>query len=227
MKQMRNRLLIGLCATLLPSALVAGCDTASPTAMTQTADFARGGLPGAPSAEGAVFVANLKPLNAGVTDKAVTGKAVFTIENGTFTAQVDVKNAAPGQPHPQHIHAGDACPKPGADTDGDGLISVFEGAPAYGLILVPLDDSLAAQAPNTFPIADSRGRYSYEGSEDLDAILASLRDGMVPNPTLFRDLNEGEMLTLETRHVVVHGAFVNGAYRATLPVACGTITRVQ
>ncbi|NIP78971.1 MAG: hypothetical protein GWM90_07135, partial [Gemmatimonadetes bacterium] len=73
--------------------------------------------------EGPVWEAILTPLNAHVGQRAVTGKATFTMEDGTLTAMLDVRGVVPGQLHAQHIHGHDgesSCPTPGADADGDG-----------------------------------------------------------------------------------------------------------
>jgi len=147
---------------------------------------------------GPVWVAILTPLNAHVGRQAVTGMATLTMDaSGTLAVTLDVKGVVAGQLHAQHIHGhgGDAtCPTPQADADGDGVISVGEGVPDYGPVLVPL-------TPFQTP-ADSR--YSYEQTFP----------------------NQGA-LDPERRAIVIHGAFVDGTYVASLPVACGTIERVR
>lgn len=147
---------------------------------------------------GPVWEAILNPVNAHVGTRAVTGKAVLTMDgSGNLTVSLDVKGVVPGQTHAQHIHGHggvSTCPTPQADADGDGLVSVSEGAPDYGPVLVPLTPF---QTPT-----DSR--YTYQ------ATFA----------------NQGS-LQPEVRAIVVHGAFVDGAYVASLPVACGTVERVR
>lgn len=145
-----------------------------------------------------VWEAILSPLNAHVGQGAVTGKAVLTMDGaGNLTVSLDVKGVVPGQLHPQHIHGHggvSTCPTPQADADGDGVVSVGEGVPDYGPVMVSL-------TPFQTP---SGSRYEYE------ATFA----------------NQGA-LEPERRAIVVHGAFVNGAYDASLPVACGTVERVR
>lgn len=110
---------------------------------------------------------------------------------------LDVKGVVAGQLHVQHIHGHDGeatCPTPQADDDGDGVVSVGEGAPDYGGVLVPL---------TPFPTPDGT-RYHYQQS--------------------FPDQGD---LEPERRAVVVHGAFVEGEYITSLPVACGAIEQVR
>ena len=147
---------------------------------------------------GPVWEAVLTPVNAHAGERAVTGRAVLTMDGeGTLSVSMDVRGVDAGQLHVQHIHGHDGestCPTPQADADGDGLVSVAEGAPDYGGVLVPL---------TPFPTPDGT-RYSYEqtfeGQGDLDPAR---------------------------RAIVVHGAFVEDDYVVSLPVACGTIDRVR
>ena len=147
--------------------------------------------------EGPVWEAILTPLNAHVGPRAVTGKAVLTMDEGTLNVMLDVKGVVPGQLHAQHIHGHDGestCPTPQADADDDGLISVGEGAPDYGGVLVPL---------TPFQTPDG-SRYMYQQTFEDQGDLEPAR-----------------------RAIVVHGAFVDGEYVVSLPVACGTIKRVR
>jgi hypothetical protein len=105
-----------------------------------------------------------------------------------------------------------------ADSDGNGRISVSEGAPAYGGIRVPLDGSLDTAGEsnglgdgNTMPTADGSGAYMYE--ESIATGDLALNGG-----GSFSDLN------LDQHAIVVHGLTVDGTYEATLPVACGTLS---
>ena len=159
------------------------------------------------------YRADLAALNG----SGVSGTATFTTEDGgDFTADVDASGLADGQVHPQHIHAAGACPTSAADTSGDGLVDLGEGAAAYGSPIIPLDDDLADGMANTFP---SGASINYSQSTALGTI---------------QDLLDPESLALDTRTVVLHGAHVlngqivaggttNAQYVATLPVACGPI----
>ena len=214
---MAGALLLGACQEANPVETVARADTEA-----ATTSLAKGGDPGTE-----VYMAELTPLN----DSGVSGKAQFRVKkNGTFVAQVTAVGLAPGQIHAQHIHGfidpvmESSCPTLAEnDTEGpdgpDGIITVGEGAPAYGGILVPLDGSLDVAEglgdPATFPTADNGGgAVTYRQTISTDDL--ALNGGAT-----FEDL------ALDAHAVVLHGAFLNGEYAITLPVACGTITRTN
>jgi len=162
------------------------------------------------------YTADLGALNG----SGVTGQATVAVEGDELTVAVDAEGTVAEQVHAQHIHGGtdgmtSACPTTDADSDGNGRISVSEGAPAYGGILVPLDGSLDAAEGlgdlDTFPVADANGAYAYDGS-------IATADLAVNESRSFDDLS------LENHAIVVHGAVVDGSYKATLPVACGPLS---
>jgi hypothetical protein len=176
--------------------------------------------------EGALYVAELHPLNAMVQQQldpdrqdphgVTTGKAYFRVVGGMLHAVVDVTGAEPTKAgnalegiHPQHIHAASQCPPGSADGD----------------ILVPLDGNInngTSEIP-TFPFATgARGAYHYEATASVATLSAAL----------------GQALNLPARHVVVHGVDLDTPLPAsvrslpglpaqvTLPVACGEIREV-
>ena len=227
-------LLLGACAADAPTS------SAFAPASGDAAMAAMGGMGGLE--EGALYVAELHPLNAWVqqrldpdprTPRGVTeGKAYFRVKDGMLTAVVDVQGAEPNDSplpeglHPQHIHAASQCPPMSADVNGDGIVDVIEGLPFYGAILVPLDGDISnttAEIP-TFPIATGdKGTYHYQASTSLATLEAAI----------------GAPLALPTRHVVVHGVDINTPLppsvqslpglpaQITLPVACGEIRKVR
>lgn len=182
-----------------------------------------------------VFRAVLQPLNAQVGGNVV-GTATFVIDDGQLTASVEATGLDPVL-HPQHIHAANQCPTAAADANNDGFIDVVEGVPSYGPILVPLDGDLSSQPagqPDGFPQGQT---IDYTESVSLSALLADLRaPDPDPNDPVAK-LGANEELNLEGRHVVVHGvmedlpntvASIGGLpAKVTLPVACGTIVRVD
>lgn len=121
---------------------------------------------------------------------------------------IRAKGLEAGKPHPQHIHglSGDTegtCPPPTAADDRPGLpqqaanpddvISLEEGAPFHGPVLLPL---------NPFPVANKAGVVTYTQTfSEISGDLADLRDEVV----------------------VLHGMTLPGGDAATLPVACGAI----
>lgn len=157
------------------------------------------------------------PLTA-LNNSGVSGEATVTVEDNQLTATVDAQGTEANNVHAQHIHGfasqASSCPTAEADTSGDGHISVGEGAPEYGGILVPLDGSLDEAEglgdPETFPTGN--GSYSYNRS----IMTGSLA---VNDDKSFNDL------TLGNHAIVVHGQTVDGEYVVTRPVACGTLSR--
>jgi hypothetical protein len=123
------------------------------------------------------FEVQLAPLN----DSGVTGTAEVSLEGDQVTVKIEAKGMVPGQPHAQHIHGLDSgnatCPGDDLDTDGDGIISVQEGAPAYGDILVDLQP---------YPAADADGSITYDKSLAADDV-APLPDRVV----VLHGLNSG------------------------------------
>lgn len=168
--------------------------------------------------EGTTFTASLNALNS----SGVSGEATVTVQNGQVQVAVQAQGTAAEKVHAQHIHGfadnASSCPGMSADSDGNGRISVGEGAPAYGGILVPLDGSLDEAEGlgdlETFPTADASGTYDYRASISTDNLAVN-------------EDRSFEALSLSTHAIVVHGMTVDGEYNATLPVACGTLTRTN
>lgn len=90
------------------------------------------------------YVAVLEELN----DSGASGAATLLLEDGLLTVTINVSGVEEGVVHPQHIHGhtvanrGNArnatCPTLAADANGDGIIQVGEGVPAYGPVLLSL-----------------------------------------------------------------------------------------
>ncbi len=207
----------GKCRTIVaPAAIVAvlvgGCDVARSTEAAPPAAQRAATAAGAAS-EGESYIARLKPLNAQVTDRAVSGLATLTVENGVLTVSVQAKGLSASTTHLQHIHALADCPKAGDDGNADHIIAFGEGLPFYGPVLVPLDDDISNGTAETYPMSDAGGRISYSASADVATLEGAL----------------GGPLELEHRTVVIHGvpgplpASVVPANPAALPVACGEI----
>jgi len=139
-----------------------------------------------------------------INDSGASGTATVSVQGDMLTVNVIAQGMVPNQAHPQHIHGlmnGEegTCPPASADTDEDGIITIPEGAPFYGDVLLPLAD---------FPMADENGNISYEKTFML---------GENDNPTA------QELDDLEDRVIVLHGLNNNDEYVATIPVACGEL----
>lgn len=219
---------------------VTGCsdqsDTPTGTPAAAESDAA------APLREGALYVADLHPLNPRIqqtldpdrrTPRGVAqGKAYFRVEGGMLHAVVDVRGAEPADGafpeglHPQHIHEATRCPTQAADVNGDGVVDVIEGLPYYGPIMIPLDADLADTSSQvvTFPLASGpRGTYRFTADAPVAALEAAL----------------GHALDLASRHVVIHGVDLATPLpptvqtlpgvpaQLTLPIACGELHEVH
>lgn len=164
------------------------------------------------------YEAKLEALN----DSGATGTATATLERNRLTVTVEMDGVDAGELHPQHIHGFDdaranaTCPTEDAEDGITGspeeaampetLISVAEGLPFYGDILLPLK-------PFPTPPATSYTFTETYSGKDL-APLQPIKK------------------TLQNRHIVVHGDTVAGAdgedtYIATLPIACGQLDRTS
>ena len=170
---------------------------------------------------------------AGVPTPTGTTK-VMVLPNGNVKVGIEASNLVPNAPHAQHLHdkigpETSTCPTPADDANGDGIVSVLEGAPAYGGIVLSLTttgdfSSASALALDRFPVADADGNLSYSRQ--------------FPASTMVGDTTLGEIAG--TAQVVVHGIDVNanGVYdfeagpssltdaapiEATAPALCGGI----
>ncbi|WP_266202524.1 hypothetical protein [Pontibacter kalidii] len=175
------------------------------------------------------YTAYLSPLN----NSGVTGTAkIMMKEDGKFQVIVEASNMVPNMVHPQHIHGfvmedkNATCPDPSAAGE-DGLLTLADGLPAYGPVIVPLDDQLVPLSVENFPNANAGGNLSYVEKVDTRALVSAFDAAYEGTQTMAN-------LKLDKRVIVLHGAYVKdnmvvpagteGAeYIATLPVACGEI----
>ena len=185
--------------------------------------------------EARTFTVNLQPLN----NSGVTGEATIQyIRDGKFQAHVMAENLAPNMPHPQHIHGfgfmdknpKDAVCPPMSAAGDDGLLTLPEGLPFYGPVLVPLDSELTPLTQQKYPRANKRGEVNYLEYTNTSTLVMEIDMATEGNQTL-------RNLMLDKRVIVIHGAYVlnnmivpegtEGAeYMAALPVACGEIVEI-
>ena len=156
--------------------------------------------------ENAVEPINFTSQLGSINDSGVSGTAAISIEGNNLTVIVEAQGMTPGEAHPQHIHGLEngeenaTCPPASADSNEDGVITIPEGAPFYGDVLLPLGD---------FPMADANGNISYEKTFKL---------GENGNPTVEK------LAALQNRVIVLHGMNDGDeAYIPTTPVACGEL----
>mgnify|MGYP003573555248 CR=1 FL=1 len=148
--------------------------------------------------DGKEFVAEMVQLNSSGVFAEVELKL---IKGKTLKVEIEASGLEPGKPHPQHVHGIDnpvknsTCPGLDADTNGDGIITIGEGVPSFGPIILPL-------VP--FDLVDASGNLDYEATFTI---------------------NPGALQPLHKRTIVLHGMTVNGAYVPSLPIACGEIVQ--
>ncbi len=185
-------------------------------------------------ANAATFKATLSPLNAGVDGSFldVSGFAEVT-RNGkdTLTVSIEAKGLAPNQRHAQHIHGvtgGDSRTPTLADDargDGDGVIELLDGVPAYGPVILPLFDT-----DGMFPLVGDDGVLSFSRTYDLTT--AMFNTGFAA----------GDLFPLAFREIVLHGGVLGAVgfdagraveeadgtagYKGFLPVAAGELAPV-
>jgi len=187
-------------------------------------------LPAHAQSGGAVYGGVLSELN----NSGASGSAKITVADDglTMTIEVNARNLNLNGPHAMHLHGkveGNAviastCPTDADDGDGDGVLTVLEGAPKYGGVQVSLT---------------TNGDTSADSALAVDRYLAgqtiNYNRAGIPIPEVLRS-NEGKL------HVVVHGIDENGngtldldqterssltddlPREATAPALCGTLT---
>jgi len=147
-----------------------------------------------------VYRVSLSPLNG----SGVHGTATIQVKGSDLVVELQAVGHVPDMTHLQHIHGfadgTDAtCPPPEA-AGADGVLSFADGLPFYGpvqLLLTPFP------AP-----ANSAGAIHYRGTFPQGSLAFGPSD-------------------LELKTMVLHGDFVGSAFDASLPVACGTVERVN
>jgi hypothetical protein len=125
----------------------------------------------------------------------VEGKAVLILKDGVLRVHVKARGLVPGMLHPQHIHG-----EPGSENatcpppSASGEDDIITIGEGF-----PFYGGVL-QPLTPFPMADE-GTINYHETFMVDGDLTDLSD----------------------EAIVLHGAFVEGEYVATLPVACGEI----
>ncbi|SDL29504.1 hypothetical protein SAMN04488034_103102 [Salinimicrobium catena] len=160
-----------------------------------------------------------KAIVSELNDSNAKGLAYLKLEDNRLYTTVLASGMEANMLHPQHIHgfeddSNSVCPPSSADEDGNGFVTLGEGAPFYGPVLLPL-----TQNDGSFPTANSVGTYTYSQSFTLGEGETISADGIDP---------------LENRVIVLHGMTADldpnddqaAEYVATLPVACGQIQEI-
>jgi len=180
-------------------------DSGSMDADEQMLPIACGTLEPASEAAPLTYTLQLGTLN----DSGVTGSGTLSLDGNTLHVTLDVSGLETGQ-HMMHIHghpndfdtAGDVatCPTPDLDDNGNGVIELAEGLPAYGDVLLTLAMSMA----------NDEGEIHLDRTFIVDAALVGpLENRVVVVHGMTVDL-DGDMGD-------------DPAYDASVPVACGLI----
>lgn len=151
-----------------------------------------------------IFEAELRPLNG----SGVSGEATVLVREETMTVVVEASGLVANKVHPLHIHGfgGEreaTCPSAGAG--GDDLLDAAEGESSYGPVRISLEP---------FPSAGDEGRIAFQVSY-----------GIEPNE-IGQTVPRDQVTNLSTAAIVLHGLTVEGAYRGSVPVACGELSLV-
>lgn len=115
------------------------------------------------------YKASIQALN----NSGVSGTAMLWLEGSMLTVKIDAMGLEANMLHPQHIHGfmdnnkNSTCPNWSADTNGDGIISLEEGLPSYGPVLLSLTE---------FPTADSNGEIHYMKKFTIDGSVLPLQN---------------------------------------------------
>ncbi|SDL10070.1 hypothetical protein SAMN04488034_102288 [Salinimicrobium catena] len=155
-----------------------------------------------PESEADYYKTCAYPMN----DSKSVALTYLEVQGNTLKATVLAAGVTPNQQHAQHLHGfedgtNSTCPPMEADENGDGWISLEEGAPYYGAPKLFLDNE-----DGSFPAASAQGFYTYTRTFDLNGM----------NLPAWEDMS-----------VVVHGGNAGGEYIGNLPVACGEVSNLD
>jgi hypothetical protein len=152
----------------------------------------------------------------------------------------------------QHIHSGSACATQSNDTNGDGYVDAVEGTAASGPPVLPLTLDLAQLAQSgtltsasneessDYPTTSQAGGFTYIASVPVSTLQSALSSQPGASPTASPTASPGvasDSSGIEGRVIEIHGVSSNvqlpstvqslpgSTANASLPVACGVITR--
>jgi hypothetical protein len=182
-------------------------------------------MTGASAHEGAhSYQANLSQLN----QSGVSGTGMVTLDGTTATVMIEASGLLAGAPHAQHFHIGaqGVCPTDADDTNGDGFLSVTEGAGKYGAIGTSLTTS-GDTGPDSGLAID---RFPTDANESYERTFEVTQD-------------VADAFEAGTAVLVLHGVDKDGSgtydgevksdldpslpMEATAPAACGTLAAAQ
>ncbi|MDT0635928.1 MAG: hypothetical protein RJQ08_14600 [Salinisphaeraceae bacterium] len=178
------------------------------------------GVPSMALAQSSEDVEVYRAQLTGLNNSSASGEAIVSREGDQLTVIIYAEGLETGQAHPQHIHGFDddrnaTCPTLEQDDDGDNLVQVAEGRDTYGPIQLEL---------MPFPVGQSN-------PDNEAGSTATPPRGDVTYVNTFTigpngDVSEDAVTPFPSKHIVLHGMTVDGAYQATLPAACGQLVEL-
>lgn len=118
------------------------------------------------------YTVQLTELNG----SGVSGMATIDLMGDMIDVNLQASGLTPEMVHMQHIHGftennkNAVCPPASADTNGDGLISLVEGIPYYGPVLVAL---------TPYPTADAAGMVDFMNDYGISRVVRSLQNNVI------------------------------------------------
>jgi len=164
------------------------------------------------------YMATFTELN----NSGVSGTATLSVDTDAnlLTVMIDATGLEPNQVHLQHIHgflaSGQNAVTPPVSAAGpDGVLSVADGIPFYGPIILPLDP------PPTAPTGAINYSRTFTDAEVNE--LGEMAVPMLPAGAVTPATGVDELMPLDVRELVIHGMTINGTYDVTVPVASAEI----
>ncbi|WP_018479114.1 hypothetical protein [Pontibacter roseus] len=118
------------------------------------------------------YTVELMELN----NSGVSGMATIELTGDMVDVHLQAAGLTPNMEHMQHIHGftdsnkNAVCPPMSADTDGDGLISLVEGVPYYGPVLLAL---------TPYPTADAAGSVNFMRDYGISKVVRPLQNNVI------------------------------------------------
>jgi hypothetical protein len=119
-----------------------------------------------------MYTVQLMELNG----SGVSGMAHIKLMGNEIEVSLQATGLTPEMEHMQHIHGfketnkNAVCPPMSADTNNDGLISLVEGIPFYGPVLVALDP---------YPTADGTGMIDFMDTYTIARAVRPLQNNVI------------------------------------------------
>lgn len=180
--------------------------------------------------EGSVYKANLVELNS--SGGSGTGTLTVSEDGETMRIQVNASGLNLDGPHAMHIHGivdGDTvsastCPTMADDANGDGVLTVLEGAPKYGAVQVSLTTSGDTSAESVLAVERFPAGTAINYDRSGIAIPAALKPELSKVHFVIHGLDENGNGTLDLDQTERSSLTDDLPREATAPVLCGTLT---